>query len=460
MGIPARILTFRGFLGFTFWCFPGVSPMISGKRAAMAGRITKRVVDGLKPQAREFAVWDSKLPGFGVRVRPTGAMSYVVVYRAGSGRGAPVRRYTIASVRKATPDSARRRAKALLGAVAHGQDPAGEKATERGTLTVSELADRFMSEHVEQKRKVGTAVFYRHLLDKVIKPELGATKADKVTRTQVARLHGSLKKTPFQANRILAVIGSMYAFAGRTGIVPEGVNPARRIEQFKEHRRERFLSGGELERLGSAIREAETKGIPWDVDDRKRKAKHLPKPKNRFTRIGPFAAAAIRLLLFTGCRLREILHLKWEQVDLERGLLFLSDSKTGRKTVVLNAPAFAVLTNLGRLGSYVVPGDDPEKPRADLKRPWQAVAKRAGLESVRLHDLRHTYASFGAGSGLGLPIIGKLLGHTQASTTQRYAHLDADPLRRASEAIGGRIAAALDGKHTGSVVQLKHGRRR
>jgi integrase len=418
-------------------------------------RITKRVVDGLRPQAREFAVWDSKLPGFGVRVRPTGAMSYIVVYRAGSGRGAPVRRFTIASVGKATPEAVRRRAKAILGAVAHGQDPAGEKATERGTLTISGLADRFMSEHVEQKRKPGTAAFYRHLLDKIIKPELGATKADKVTRARVARLHGKLKATPFQANRVLAVIGSMYTFAGRTGIVAEGVNPARRIEQFKEHRRERFLTGVELERLGSVLREAETKGIPWDVDERKPKASHLPKPKNRFTKIGPFAAAAIRLLLFTGCRLREILHLKWEQVDLERGLLFLADSKTGRKTVILNAPALAVLVGLDRIGSYVVPGDDPEKPRADLKRPWEAVAKRAGLHGVRLHDLRHTYASFGAGGGLGLPIIGKLLGHTQTSTTQRYAHLDSDPLRCASEAIGGRIAAALDGKGRGSVVQLK-----
>jgi integrase len=252
----------------------------------------------------------------------------------------------------------------------------------------------------------------------------------------------------------------MYAFAGRSGIVAEGTNPARRIEQFKERRRERFLTGEELQRLGLAIREAETKGIPWRVDETKAKAKHLPKAKHRLTRIGLAAAAAIRLLLFTGCRLREILHLKWEQVDLERGLLFLADSKTGRKTVILNAPALAVLAGLDRLGSYVVPGDDPEKPRADLKRPWEAVARRAGLDGVRLHDLRHTYASFGAGGGLGLPIIGKLLGHMQASTTQRYAHLDADPLRRASEAIGGRIAAALDGKRAGSVVQLKGGRRR
>jgi integrase len=238
----------------------------------------------------------------------------------------------------------------------------------------------------------------------------------------------------------------MYAFAGRAGAVSEGTNPARGITKFKESRRERFLGPKELERLGAAIREAETKGLPWEIDEAGPKAKHLPKAKKRFTKMDQFTAAALRLLLFTGCRLREILHLKWEHVDIERGLLFLPESKTGRKTVILNAPALAVLTGLERLGSYVVPGDDPEKPRADLKRPWAAVSKRARLVGVRLHDLRHTYAGFGAGSGLGLPIIGKLLGHTQASTTQRYAHLDNDPLRRATEHIGGTIAAALEGR--------------
>jgi integrase len=416
-------------------------------------RVTKRVVDRLIPRATEFTVWDSKLPGFGVRVRPTGAKSFVVVYRAGSGRGAPVRRYTIASVGKIAPEKARKRAQAILGAVAHGLDPAGDKTTERGTPTVAELADRFMVEHVEPKRKPGTVAFYRHVLTKIVKPELGAAKADKVTRAQIARLHAKLRATPFQANRMLAVVGSMYAFAGRTGAVPEGTNPVRKIDKFKEHRRERFLTGEELERLGSAMREAETKGIAWDVDEGKPEAKHLPKAKNRFTKIDPFAAAALRLLLFTGCRLREILHLKWEHVDLERGLLFLPESKTGRKTVILNAPTIAVFSGLHKPGPYVIPGDDPEKPRADLKRPWEAVSRRAGLTSVRLHDLRHTYASFGAGGGLGLPIIGKLLGHSQAATTARYAHLDNDPLRRASESIAGRIAAALDGK-SGQVVPI------
>jgi integrase len=257
----------------------------------------------------------------------------------------------------------------------------------------------------------------------------------------------------------MTVLASMYSFASNTNVVPEGTNPVRKINKYPEARRERFLTSEELERIGVAIREAETTGVPWEVDEDAPKAKHLVKEGNRFTKISEHAAGALRLLLFTGARLREILHLKWESVDLERGLLFLADSKTGRKTLVLNAPAMAVLVSLPRVGSYVIASDTAgmkgEKPRADLKRPWQTIAKRAGLEGVRLHDLRHTYASFGVGGGLGLPIIGKLLGHTQASTTQRYAHLDSDPLRRATESIGNQIAAALEGKRGATVVTMK-----
>jgi integrase len=419
-----------------------------------AQRITKRTVDALKSSGSEFTLWDNAVTGFGVRVRPTGAKSYVVVYRAGAGRGAPVRRYTIAAVGKITPERARTRAKIVLGAVAHGHDPANQKTDERGTPTLAEMADRFMADHVRPKRKAATAEFYRDILDRIVKPALGSTKADKLTRMQVGRLHSSLSDTPFQANRMLAVVGSMYAFAGSAGIVSEGINPARGIDKFKESSRERFLTGDELERLGGAIREAETAGIPWTVDETKPTAKHVPKDK-RSTRIAPSAAAALRLLLFTGCRLREVLHLRWEHVDFERGCLFLPDSKTGRKTIILNAPAFAVLNALERIGPYVLPGDNPEQPRHDLKRPWDAVTKRAGLPGVRLHDLRHTYASFGAGGGLGLPIIGRLLGHAHTATTARYAHLDNDPLRSASESIAGRIAAAMDGKPTAILLPLR-----
>jgi integrase len=269
----------------------------------------------------------------------------------------------------------------------------------------------------------------------------------------MAKLHSKLRGTPFQANRVLAVVGSMYAFAGRVGVVPEDTNPTRKIEKFREDRRERFLSTEELVRLGSAIRRAETTGIKWNVDETKPTSKHVPK-KTQYTIIGPHAAAALRLLLFTGCRLREILHLKWEHVDFERGLLFLSESKTGKKTVILNAPALAVLSTLPHVGPFIVAGDDPERPRTDLKRPWAMVTREASLDGLRIHDLRHSFASFGAGGGLGLPIIGKLLGHTQSSTTMRYAHLDNDPLRRASESIAGHIAAALEGK-SGQMVKLR-----
>jgi integrase len=422
----------------------------------MAGqKITKRVVDRLQIEPAEYAIWDAQMPGFGVRVRPTGAKSFIVLYRAGSGRGAPQRRYTIGSVGKITPEQARERARTILGAVAHGKDPASQKAGERQAPTVAVLADRFLAEHVNTKRKPGTAATYRYVIESAVKPYLGTTKADKLTRAAVAKMHSALKDTPSWANRALAVVASMYTFATRAGVVPDGTNPARRIDKFGEHRRERFLTGEELERLGAVIREAETTGIPWEVDQNASRAKHMSKPENRFTKIGPSAAAALRLLLFTGCRLREILHLKWEHVDIERGLLFLADSKTGKKTVVLNAPAMAVLASLDQNGAYIVPGDDPEKPRSDLKRPWRAIARRSGLDGVRLHDLRHTYASFGAGSGLGLPIIGKLLGHSQPATTARYAHLDNDPVRCAAETIGGRIAAAMDGRPMAEIVPIK-----
>jgi integrase len=187
----------------------------------------------------------------------------------------------------------------------------------------------------------------------------------------------------------------------------------------------------------------------------------LPKEENRQTVLAPHAVAALRLLIFTGCRLGEILHLRWSDVDFERGMLHLADSKTGKKSVVLNAPALAVLDAIPRVGDFVIAGQSrsgkPERPRSDLKKPWSAIRRHAGLEGLRIHDLRHSFASVGAGAGLGLPIVGKLLGHTQASTTQKYAHLDNDPLRRASNAIGATIAAAMAGQSNDGparVVQL------
>jgi integrase len=373
-------------------------------------------------------------------------MSYVAKYRAGSGRAAPTRRVTLGRVGKITSHQAEILAKRLLGAVAHGADPATAKSAERRGATLKEFAELFFADHVTTKRKPATADHYRHILQNHLLPSLGNRKADQLTIADVARLHARMRERPYLANRVVAVVGSLYSFAGRRRLLPVGFNPARGIDKYPEKGRERFLSAAELARLGDAIREGQTKGIPWQVDVTKPTAKHAPK-ETGCTVISQHAAAASRLLILTGARLREILHLRWEHVDLERALLFLPDSKTGKKAIVLNAPALAVLASLPRMGIYVIAGQDAgtekEKPRADLNKPWRAVRKRAELDGVRIHDLRHTHASIGAGAGLGLPIIGKLLGHTKAATTQKYAHLDIDPLRRASDHIGARLATAM-----------------
>jgi integrase len=204
------------------------------------------------------------------------------------------------------------------------------------------------------------------------------------------------------------------------------------------------------------IRQGETVGLPYAVDESSPKAKHAPKEDNRRVILDPFAVAAIRLLILTGARLREILHARWKHVDFERGVIFLPDSKTGKKPIYLSAASLATLSALPRIegNPFVIPGEKAGQPRVDLKRPWAAVTKAAGLDGVRIHDLRHSFASVGAGASLGLPIIGKLLGHSQPSTTARYAHLDADPMRRAVEAIGATITAAMDGGANKAAVPM------
>lgn len=424
-------------------------------------RISKRTVDAAEPTSSRFVLWDAELKGFGLRVTPSGVKTYIVRYRVGGGRTGTLRQLTLGRHGPLSPDEARKLAKQTLGAVSGGDDPAGDVVTKRAAPTLAEVSRTFLEEHVDAKRKSTTAESYRGIIDRYIIPELGSKKAIEITPTELARLHLKMKTTPVQANRTLSVIGSIFSFAAKRRLVPRGTNPASGLEKYRERGHERFLTSDELARLGETIRLAETIGLPWEVDETKPTAKHAPKPENRRTIIDTYAAAAIRLLLLTGCRLREILHLRWTEIDWDRGLLLLPDSKVGRRYVVLNSPALALLADLPRIGVFVVAGASAgtidEKPRPDLKKAWASVSKHAGLEGVRLHDLRHTHASIGAGAGLGLPIIGKLLGHTQPSTTARYAHLDNDPLRKASDAIASHIAAAMgeaSGGPEAEIIQL------
>jgi integrase len=414
------------------------------------------------------AYYDADVKGFGLIARPTGARSWILEYRPGAGgRGVSKRRLVIGDPETMTPEKAREAAKDMLADIRKGKDPAAERKAERTAETVSELAERWMTEHVATKRKPGTAAFYRGVLDTHVLPTIGRKQAIKVTRQDVARLHGEIankrrtatkagaKRSPREkttggrtiANRALATIAALYSWGEGLGVLPIGTNPAKGIESYKEQGREHFLSAKEMQRLGETLRLAESKGLPWSIDESKPTAKHAPKPENRCVKFTPHVVAAIRLLLLTGCRLREVLNLEWSHVDFERGLLRLPDSKTGKKSVVLGGAALALLTDLPRLGRYVIAsesaGRSEETPRRDLNRPWRAIREAAGLASTRLHDLRHSAAAVGAGAGLSLHQIGGLLGHSQARTTQRYAHLASDPQRRAADLIGNEVAAAL-----------------
>lgn len=422
-------------------------------------RITKRVVEAAEPRASRYTIFDSALPGFGLRVFPTGAKSWIFEYRPGAGgQGVDKKRVTIGKATDLTPDQARRLASQLRADVVHGADPMALKAAQRAAATVKDLADAFLKDHIGEKRENSTYVHYKDLLDRIILPVVGKTKAADLDHADVAKLHRAWKTTPFQANRILSVISSMYSYGSRQSVrmVPKGTNPAADIEKYEEPSRNRPLTPEELMRLGDALRVAETTGIPWDIDPKKVASKHLAAPDKRATIHSEHVIGAIRLLMFTGARLREILNLRWDQVDLAAGLLLLGHHKTKRRTgqikpIVLNPPAIEVLSKLTRLGKYVIAGESAgtpaEKPRPDIKKPWASISKHAGLEGVRINDLRHNFASLGVGGGMGLPIVGKLLGHTQVRTTERYVHYDNDPLRRVANTIGATIAA-----HTGHVL--------
>jgi integrase len=239
-----------------------------------------------------------------------------------------------------------------------------------------------------------------------------------VTRQDVARLHHDRRTLPYHANRLLAVMSAMFTFAERWGLRQEGTNPCRHVERYKEQSRERMLSVEELARLGSAL-------ARYDGS--------------------PFVVAALKLLVFTGARRSEVLGLRWDWINFERGEARLPYSKTGIKTIQFAPPALEVLAGLPRVqgNPFVIVGGKPGAPLVNLEKPWIAIRKQAGLQGVRLHDLRHAFASIAAASGMGLPIIGKMLGHTQAATTMRYAHLADDPVKAAAATVAGTIASAL-----------------
>ena len=414
-------------------------------------RITKRTVDGLSTHRHHEYIWDSELRGFGVRVTASGFKAYVVQYRLpGLGRRGAVKRVTLGEHGRLTPDEARRLAKRELGRVAQGHDIAAERASRKGIPTVKELGTEYLKD-VKLRRKESTAYEYERMWTKHVLPEFGSRQVPSVTSQDVRRLHKSFSETPYTANRTLALLGAFFAYAAKEGVIKAHENPAHGVDHFAEKPRERYLTADEFKRLGEALNKAEATGLPPGPEHKKTpKSEATIKHRAKSTwgqtiPANPFAVAAIRLLALTGCRESEILNLKWEEVDLERGFLRLSDSKTGRSIRPLGASAIAIFESLPKVAKnpHVLPGNKKGEHLSDVQRLWYAVRDAAGLPKLRLHDLRHSFASVPATSGESLLIVRSLLGHRNVATTERYAHLSDDPVKSAADKASADIAGWL-----------------
>lgn len=384
-------------------------------------KLTKRAVDALKPKAQgDLVVWDTEITRFGVRVKPSGKKSYIIQYRA-KGRS---KRFTIGPHGVMTADEARKEARSLLATVDRGGDPAAERKRGLKAPTIKELAERYLEEHAKPKKKPSGYYKDKQLLKSLILPEFGGRKVEDLERAEVATFHNRVgAKTPIQANRTLAVLSKMMTLSEKWGLRPDGSNPCRHVERFKENKRERYLSADELATLGKALSREEVDG-----------------------RTSPYAIAALRFMLLSGVRVGEALSLRWEWIDVERSCIFMPDSKTGQKVIPLGAAALDLLESVPRLAgnSYVFAGKMPGKPIHNLRGPWEHIRDIAGLEGVRMHDLRHSWASQAAAAGLSLPIIGAVLGHSEPVTTQRYAHLSNDPLKAAADMVSERILQGMN----------------
>ena len=385
-------------------------------------RLSKRAIDEAAYQGPGGCyLWDTLLVGFGLRIYPSGRKSFLVTY-ASRGRQ---RFYTLGRYGELTLHQARTEALETLAAARRGDDPAAVRQAARRAPTVADLAERHLREHAEIHKKPRGVKNDRQAWKRCVLPRLGKRRVADIARADVAKLMNEMADTPAMANKVLSLLSKAFNLAEIWGWRPEGTNPCRHVGRFKEEARDRYLSEDELRRLGEALSDLEAN-----------------------TGTSRHATAAIRLLVLTGCRSAEILGLRWQDVDFERRCLHLPDSKIGKRNVMLNSVALGILDGLERVdGSpWVIPGANPDRHQRSLQRVWERTRDAAGLKDARIHDLRHTFASYGVNGGQNLPVIGRLLGHNKITTTQRYAHLADDPVRLAAEEIGATIAASMEGR--------------
>ena len=379
-------------------------------------KLTKRIVERLKAEGKDAIFWDRDLTGFGVRVHTTGRKLYIVQSRGPAG----LRRVTLGRVGNDPIDKHRREAAAVIDRIKRGEDPIPSEAPPEPT--VADLAERFLEKFVAVRCKPRTAKNYRLAIQHQILPALGTMALKDVGPEDVTALHHELRDKPSAANQAVWVLSKMFALAENWGIVAPGRRPTRHVRQYRETSRERFLTPEEYRHLGATLTRLEAEGSMM-----------------------PSAVAAIRLLVLTGCRSDEILTLKWDDVDRTARVLRLRDSKTGPRMVPLTVPVLKVLDGIERAEGvpWVLRGAKPGSRLACLSYHWRRIKQETGLRDVRVHDLRHSYASRALALGEGLPAIGRLLGHVRVSTTAKYAHLMRDAEKTAAMRTGDSIAAQI-----------------
>lgn len=378
--------------------------------------INKRTVDRLPVRDREQVFWDRSLPGFGVRVYPSGLKNYIVQSRGPCGS----KRATLGSHGEITPDVARVRAAKAIDRIKQGESPIPPPPAPEPTM--ADLAERYLREYVPAHCRESSAEMYRRILDNHILPALGEIPVRDVGRKEVTELHYAMRGSPHAANNAVKVLAKMLSLAMDWGLRGRGANPCRAVKPYRADLRERFLTDLEYTRLGRAVGRLESAG-----------------------RIGGPAAAAIRLLVLTGCRRNEVLELQWNDIDRTAGELRIRDGKTGGRMVPLTPQVKKVLDEISRVpeNPWVIAGEKPGSHLKGINPSWLAVRAEAELKGVRLHDLRHSWASRALALGESLSMIGKLLGHRRLETTARYAHLAMDAEKASAAKVGGSIGSDI-----------------
>ncbi|GAO97502.1 tyrosine recombinase XerD [Caedimonas varicaedens] len=382
----------------------------------MMPKLTNKLIDASLTKQKDYIVWDDEVKGFGCRILPTGYKTYVFFYTS------PLtRKYSYLKIGihgNISADVARKKAKNLSTDIVNGLDPKEQKKAlqikEQHFLSFEDFFEIFRQKYILEKHKPSTIHRDEHRINKYILPFFGKKKIGAIIQDDVISFVSSMKHARGNCNKCLILLSTAFNQAEKWGYREKNTNPCQGVEKSPDKKMERFLSKEEYERLERILSEQE-----------------------KISHSSPYTIAAIRMLLYTGCRCGEILTLKWSDVFMEEGYIHLQDSKTGAKTFPLNSKAIDLLKNLKKDSAnlYVFHGKTPGSHLSKIETTWHKVRHLAGIPDVRIHDLRHSFASFALKKGVDLYTVSKLLGHKNIATTTRYAHLELEHLKKATNKV-------------------------